>query len=279
MSALRSSAPKKTTTAPSADLGREDQMMYRNVQEALDKQLLGMKKVIDSGSMTRFEFQNFTWKCAKQLRKAINPESREYCRLVWKDCKDKLQSIVNWDHFHAEKFKSEVLNAKAYEQDLRGGLIRVQAHIKKLASGELVPGEKVEKSAANMNEEELHAALKSMGVSDDNETMASMAKIVRPDTNNEKEEDWNDNRGGKWSKGEKGKGRGKGRGKGEKNSDWNDYKDKWARMMSSKVQDTGRWDEEDSDQDENCPDVMKHGSCSYGRQCGFCEQGRKSYEA
>merc|ERR1712096_514310 len=30
------------------------------------------------------------------------------------------------------------------------------------------------------------------------------------------------------------------------------------------------WDDEDSDPDEDCPDVLKHGSCSYGRQCGFC---------
>jgi len=35
-----------------------------------------------------------------------------------------------------------------------------------------------------------------------------------------------------------------------------------------------RWDEDDSDLDEECPDVKKHGSCSYGRQCGFCDRNK-----
>ena len=31
-----------------------------------------------------------------------------------------------------------------------------------------------------------------------------------------------------------------------------------------------RWDEESSDPDELCPDIVRHGSCTYAHQCGFC---------
>lgn len=31
-----------------------------------------------------------------------------------------------------------------------------------------------------------------------------------------------------------------------------------------------RWDEEFSDPDELCPEIVRFGSCTYGHQCGFC---------
>ena len=31
-----------------------------------------------------------------------------------------------------------------------------------------------------------------------------------------------------------------------------------------------RWDEELSDPDELCPEIVRFGSCTYGHQCGFC---------
>lgn len=41
-----------------------------------------------------------------------------------------------------------------------------------------------------------------------------------------------------------------------------------ARRTGQELQE--RWDDVDSDPGEECPDKAKHGSCSYGRQCGFC---------
>ena len=31
-----------------------------------------------------------------------------------------------------------------------------------------------------------------------------------------------------------------------------------------------KWDDDLSDPEEPCPDVVKFGSCGYGHQCGFC---------
>jgi len=49
---------------------------------------------------------------------------------------------------------------------------------------------------------------------------------------------------------------------------WEEAKEKWAKL-ADKVE---KWDEVESDPDEPCPDVAKHGSCAYGRQCCFCKQ-------
>mmetsp|Transcript_65561 Transcript_65561/g.152308 ORF Transcript_65561/g.152308 Transcript_65561/m.152308 type:complete len:212 (+) Transcript_65561:56-691(+) len=54
-------------------------------------------------------------------------------------------------------------------------------------------------------------------------------------------------------------------------SGWNSFLDaqeKWKNMADSMA----RWDEEDSDPDEPCPDIAKFGECSYGRQCCFCNK-------
>uniref|UniRef100_A0A7S1SFJ2 Uncharacterized protein n=1 Tax=Alexandrium catenella TaxID=2925 RepID=A0A7S1SFJ2_ALECA len=50
--------------------------------------------------------------------------------------------------------------------------------------------------------------------------------------------------------------------------DYIDAQEKWKNMAEKGT----RWDEEESDADEPCPDIKKHGSCSYGRQCCFCEK-------
>lgn len=57
----------------------------------------------------------------------------------------------------------------------------------------------------------------------------------------------------------------------ENQDTWDASKD-WVDEADDKVEAElrGRWDEEDSDPDEPCPDKKQFGNCSYGRQCGFC---------
>mmetsp|Transcript_25401 Transcript_25401/g.50854 ORF Transcript_25401/g.50854 Transcript_25401/m.50854 type:complete len:105 (+) Transcript_25401:391-705(+) len=52
--------------------------------------------------------------------------------------------------------------------------------------------------------------------------------------------------------------------------DWAKEDDLWANWKGGADQDRKRWDDDESDPEELCPDKAKHGSCSYGRQCAFC---------
>mmetsp|Transcript_72429 Transcript_72429/g.200853 ORF Transcript_72429/g.200853 Transcript_72429/m.200853 type:complete len:210 (+) Transcript_72429:101-730(+) len=49
--------------------------------------------------------------------------------------------------------------------------------------------------------------------------------------------------------------------------------ERWAKWDDDEGEGEGgkKWDEEDSDPDEPCPDKAKFGDCSYGRQCAFCK--------
>mmetsp|Transcript_124632 Transcript_124632/g.360558 ORF Transcript_124632/g.360558 Transcript_124632/m.360558 type:complete len:210 (+) Transcript_124632:119-748(+) len=51
--------------------------------------------------------------------------------------------------------------------------------------------------------------------------------------------------------------------------DWAKQDQAWASWRGGQELQT-RWDDVDSDPGEECPDKAKTGSCSYGRQCGFC---------
>merc|ERR1712194_253778 len=59
----------------------------------------------------------------------------------------------------------------------------------------------------------------------------------------------------------------------EDNEYWAKEDEKWS-FKTKALDGVQRWDEEDSDQEEECPDTKKHGSCTYGRQCGFCERNK-----
>lgn len=49
---------------------------------------------------------------------------------------------------------------------------------------------------------------------------------------------------------------------------WEELRNKWDAMPLVNT----RWDDEESDVDEPCPDLAKTGTCAYGRQCGFCHR-------
>merc|ERR1740121_3550892 len=48
--------------------------------------------------------------------------------------------------------------------------------------------------------------------------------------------------------------------------------DEWANWREGQEVAADRWDDEESDPGEECPDKATFGTCSYGRQCGFCHR-------
>eukprot|EP00927_Polykrikos_kofoidii_P061404 TRINITY_DN56240_c0_g1_i1.p1 TRINITY_DN56240_c0_g1~~TRINITY_DN56240_c0_g1_i1.p1 ORF type:complete len:233 (-),score=40.33 TRINITY_DN56240_c0_g1_i1:109-741(-) len=88
------------------------------------------------------------------------------------------------------------------------------------------------------------------------EVLPPPSKVAKTD---KEDDDW-----ASW--GDKSKGwKGDGKGASKNLKEWN--ADAWYGEGAPK-----KWDEQDSDPEEPCPDIVKFGNCSYGRQCGFCNR-------
>mmetsp|Transcript_52801 Transcript_52801/g.123504 ORF Transcript_52801/g.123504 Transcript_52801/m.123504 type:complete len:262 (+) Transcript_52801:61-846(+) len=252
-------------------LSKEDQQMFRVVLKELDGQVLALQRVVDQGTPTRNELDNFVWKATKNVRATINPDARPFTKEFWDDCKQYLKRVINLEKFSkGSKFVAGSLRADVVEKDVLKCLHDFKEFTQKRSQGQ---GPMRSKGSGTTPEfkstQDIVKALQNSDLQEISKLLEGNAgeSKKRPheetiDKQNQAEDGW-----GRSSSWQGWQGRGKSKGKG-KIGDWSDLKEKWARMQSSKS--NGRWDEEDSDPDEECPDLLKHGSCSFGRQCGFC---------
>mmetsp|Transcript_9576 Transcript_9576/g.25448 ORF Transcript_9576/g.25448 Transcript_9576/m.25448 type:complete len:228 (-) Transcript_9576:161-844(-) len=180
---------------------------------------------------SRSQLEDFVWKTGRVTRKLVEPERSEACKIFWSECKGILKDIIIVERFNPSVFFAECIRKDIVETNVVACLGKLISYTKRRKSGVITAPKEV------------------LGPADPE------AKKRKLDEEQEAAESKR--------KGKKGKGKGK-KGKGQ-DRNLGDLADRLNSMADSLT----RWDDEDSDPDEVCPDLEKFGSCSYGRQCGF----------
>jgi len=194
---------------------------------------------IDNGlktghSPTRKEFESFTWKTGRVIRQIVKPEANEDRKTFWSECKGVLKKIIVIEKFNAGVFTPDCVREDVNENDL------------------LLVLQKLEKYGRARKDGTIAKPDKPLQV----DPAEKKRKLEEQEAEAKKAEDkskWKD----AWKRSED-----KGR--------WSDEidKDKWLSMANA----SKKWDDEESDPDEPCPDMKRYGNCTYGRQCGFCNR-------
>merc|ERR1712039_352695 len=192
---------------------------------------------------TRDQLEQYVWKTGRVLRMLINPEGSFDRKVLWGECKGGLKKVLILEKFNAGVFSTECIKKDIIETDLHIALTKLLKYLEGRASG-LIAADTTVEQPKPAKDPALSATLEAIEAADD---MIS-----------------------KWRKTDFGKDKGNGKGKKGKKGEDIDTQEK-LRLMAEATEINAKWDEEDSDPDEECPDVRRFGNCSYGRQCGFCK--------
>eukprot|EP00930_Biecheleria_cincta_P105430 TRINITY_DN98133_c0_g1_i1.p1 TRINITY_DN98133_c0_g1~~TRINITY_DN98133_c0_g1_i1.p1 ORF type:complete len:252 (-),score=44.45 TRINITY_DN98133_c0_g1_i1:122-817(-) len=230
-------------------------MVSDSMKEALDMLTKEIKLKADQArkivnlnkAMSRQELAEFCWKTGRITQKLVNPTVSGERAIFWQECKGILKQVLNLEAFNPSQFHDECVRQDILEDQLSKMLDGFLSYVQKRANGQIKAPSRL------MTAEEI-----------------KLAEIEKA-----KEQEY-----AEWE----GNGKdGKGGGKKRKDGWWEDGNDSWdanwwsvekprkkAREFVLKP-DTPMWGD-DSDPDEECPDIMKFGKCSYGTQCGFCNR-------
>eukprot|EP00928_Gymnodinium_smaydae_P056456 TRINITY_DN39840_c0_g1_i1.p1 TRINITY_DN39840_c0_g1~~TRINITY_DN39840_c0_g1_i1.p1 ORF type:complete len:240 (+),score=87.74 TRINITY_DN39840_c0_g1_i1:136-855(+) len=231
------------------------ELFFDEVLKVLNQKVESLRHLLNTGKIpTRKEIEQFSWKTCRTLRLHIKPDQSSTRQAFWDECKGILKAVIVWENFNAGAFSSAAVKPEALEKTVLETLEKMLDYAKKRKQGK-----RPEDPAVRQKRKQ------------EEEAAAQEAKRLKEEAEEEREARRNglEYKGGGKGKGFKGFKGGKG-GKGDKGAPagdaagWDDDADDLATLQ--------RWDEEDSDPDEPCPDKLKYGNCSYGRQCGFCKR-------
>jgi len=207
---------------------------FNDVIKELEAKISQLDNGIRMGQTpTRKELESFIWKTGRVLRHLIKPEDSEARKIFWSEAKGILKKVLIIEKFNPGVFTNACVREDVIEGDLLSTLQKMLIYTKRRSEG------KVE------------APKKAL---DTDPPPPKKPKTEEEEKTEEKEKSSND-----WSQGWGDK-------KWNNKNKFHDPVAAWKDMPDFHK----KWDEEESDPDEPCPDKLKHGSCSYGRQCCFC---------
>ncbi|CAL1160010.1 unnamed protein product [Cladocopium goreaui] len=235
----------------------------------LAKRLDQVETGIDQNEvLTRQEFAQACWKIGRTVRQLIKPDYSEERGILWHECKGALKQVLVIEKFQPGVFMDNCVRSDVVEKDLAEMLRRLVTYLKKRQSGAIhqpIEKEEARERPAESQDEEKGLSKgkgkdkgkdkgkgKGKGKSKEGEEGGEKDKEEKDDKNSSpwKKRKWT----GSWNKGQF----------GESKSDW------WSEdiNLGTTVSDFSIFEE--SDPEQECPDKAKFGSCSYGKQCGFC---------
>lgn len=220
----------------SADRG-ELNPIYNDIIKDLTSKVEQVEAGLAQGVIpNRKDLEHFCWKTGRTARRMILPEKSEAREKLWGDCKGILKQVLEIERFNAGLFTSEAVKPDIIETDLLKMMkdLLMYMRMRKDGKAKIRSGEAPKKKAKIAEKK------------DQDDEMALT---------------------GKGGKGKGKKGGDKGQGKGKPGDDWEKA---WEALPDR--DERKKWDEDESDPDEPCPDKAKNGACSYSRQCGFCNK-------